>query len=67
MRIILNNTPEEIDADTLTIRELLHYKNYTFRLLVIKVNGKLVRREEYDTATVKEGDNVVVMHLVSGV
>ncbi len=66
MRIILNNTPEEIDADTLTIRELLHYKNYTFRLLVIKVNGKLVRREEYDTATVKEGDNVVVMHLVSG-
>jgi thiamine biosynthesis protein ThiS len=66
MRIILNSTPEEINADTLTINELLQYKNFTFRLLVIKINGKLVRREDYDTATVRDGDNVVVMHLVSG-
>jgi len=66
MRIILNSTSEEINADTLTIHELLQYKNFTFRLLVIKINGKLVRREDYDTATVRDGDNVVVMHLVSG-
>ena len=66
MRIILNSTSEEINADTLTINELLQYKNFTFRLLVIKINGKLVRREDYDTATVRDGDNVVVMHLVSG-
>ncbi len=66
MRIILNSTPEEINADTLTINELLQYKNFTFRLLVIKINDKLVRREDYDVATVRDGDNVVVMHLVSG-
>ncbi|HRZ22076.1 MAG TPA: sulfur carrier protein ThiS, partial [Bacteroidales bacterium] len=66
MRIILNNTEEEIIANTLTINELLRYKNFTFRLLVIKINGKLIRKEEYDTAVVRDGDNVVVMHLVSG-
>lgn len=66
MRIVLNNTEEEINAEALTINELLKYKNFTFRLLVIKINGKLVRREEYDAAVVRDGDNVVVMHLVSG-
>ncbi|MBP6979135.1 MAG: sulfur carrier protein ThiS [Bacteroidales bacterium] len=66
MHILLNNTPEEILAETLTINELLRYKNFTFRLLVIKVNGKLVRREDYDTTIVHDGDHVVVMHLVSG-
>ena len=66
MHIILNNTQEEIAAKSLTISELLKYKNFTFRLLVIKINGKLVKREEYDTAVVRDGDHVVVMHLVSG-
>ena len=66
MRIVLNNTLEEINADTLTVNELLQYKNFTFRLLVIKINGKLVKRQEYDTVTIKDGDNVIVMHLVSG-
>ncbi|HNS18412.1 MAG TPA: sulfur carrier protein ThiS [Bacteroidales bacterium] len=66
MRITLNTIPEEIDAEALTIRELLAYKNFTFRLLVIKVNGKLVRREDYDTVTVRDRDQVTVMHLVSG-
>jgi thiamine biosynthesis protein ThiS len=66
MQIILNNTEEKINTDSLTINELLKYKNFTFRLLVIKINGKLVKKEEYDTAVVRDGDNVVVMHLVSG-
>ncbi len=66
MRIILNNTEEEISANRLTISELLKYKNFTFRLLVIKINGKLVKREDYDVAVVRDGDHVVVMHLVSG-
>ncbi|MDD5507956.1 MAG: sulfur carrier protein ThiS [Bacteroidales bacterium] len=66
MRIILNNTEEEISANRLTISELLKYKNFTFRLLVIKINGKLVKREDYDAAVVRDGDHVVVMHLVSG-
>ena len=66
MRIILNNTEEDINLNSLTINELLKYKNFTFRLLVIKINGKLVKKDEYDTAVVRDGDNVVVMHLVSG-
>ena len=66
MEIVLNNRKEIIDKDSLTVQELLEYKNFTFRMLVIKINGKLIKKDEYSKAVIKEGDNVVVMHLVSG-
>ena len=66
MKITLNNNPETFKADKLTISELLKIKNYTFRMLIIKINGKLIKKDEYDTASVKDGDEVNVIHLISG-
>jgi len=66
MKIILNNNVENFVSDSLSITELLKEKNFTFKMLVIKVNEKLVKREEYDTFFVKNGDNVNVLHLISG-
>ena len=66
MKIILNNNPETFEADKLTISELLKIKNYTFRMLIIKINSKLVKKEDYDTAMISEGDDVNVLHLISG-
>ncbi len=66
MNIILNNRPESFTADKLTVNELLKVKNFTFRMLVIKINGKLIKKTEYDTSTISDGDEVMVMHLVSG-
>jgi sulfur carrier protein len=66
MKVILNNNPEEIEASELTINELLKLKKFTFKMLVVKINGKVVRKHEYDSATVKDGDNVTVLHLITG-
>ena len=66
MKIILNNTPEDFESDGMTINELLKVKNFTFKMLVIKINGILVAKTAYDTARVKEGDDVMVLHLISG-
>lgn len=66
MKIVLNNKEEIIDGNSLTINELLQIKKYTFKMLVIKVNGILVKKNEYDKATVKDGDDVMVLHLISG-
>ncbi len=66
MKITLNNRQEEFQKSSMTVRELLEEKNFTFKMLVIKINNKLVRKEEYDTAVVREGDNVIVLHLISG-
>ncbi len=66
MKIILNNKEEVIEGNILTINELLQIKKYTFKMLVIKVNGILVKKNEYDKITVKDGDDVMVLHLISG-
>ena len=65
MKIILNNREEEFDGDQLTITELLQLKKFTFKMLVIKVNGHLVKKSEHNTAIIKDGDDVMVLHLIS--
>ena len=66
MRITLNNRQEIIDAQKLTVQKLIDKKNFTFRLLVTKVNGKLVKRDERDKVEIKDGDNVAVIHMITG-
>ena len=66
MKIILNNREETFDQEKLTISELLVLKNFTFRMLVIKVNDRLLNRPEYEQTYIRDGDEVTVLHLVSG-
>jgi thiamine biosynthesis protein ThiS len=66
MNIILNNREESFNSESLTVRELLKEKNFTFKMLVVKINGTLVKKVEYDNAVINDGDNVIVLHLVSG-
>ena len=66
MKILLNNNPEEIKVDRLTVSGLLKYKNFTFKMLVIRINGVLVKKTDYETAMISDGDDVHVLHLISG-
>lgn len=66
MRIMLNNIPEEFDREIMTVNDLLREKNFTFKLLVTRVNDVLVKKEERDTTYIHDGDNVIVLHLISG-
>jgi len=67
MKITLNNRPEIIpEKEEMTVQELINYKNFSFHMLVTKVNDELVRKEERDKVKIKDGDNVVILHLISG-
>lgn len=66
MKIVLNNREEVFECDGMTVSELLRYKSFTFKMLVIKINGILVRKADYESATVRDGDEVQVLHLISG-
>ena len=66
MDIILNNNKESFEADTLSITELLALKKFTFKMLIIKINGTLVKQENYSSSFIKDGDDVMVLHLISG-
>ncbi len=66
MTITLNNRSESFDFEQLTISEILKIKKFTFKALVIKINKELIRKYQYDTAVVKNGDKVDIIHLISG-
>lgn len=66
MKILLNNRKETIETDNVTVNELLKLKNFTWKMLVIKINGKVIKRHEYDSIQIKEGDDVAVIHLITG-
>ncbi len=66
MKITLNNNNEEFNADQLSVSEIMEMKKFTFKLLVVKLNDKLVGKEKYKETYVKNGDNLVILHLISG-
>ncbi|MFO7755855.1 MAG: sulfur carrier protein ThiS [Bacteroidales bacterium] len=66
MKITLNNRPEEFDGDSMTVTEMLERKKFSFRMRIIKINGKLVKKQDYDKAVIKDGDDVQMLYLMSG-
>ncbi len=66
MRFLLNNREEESVMDVLSVSDLLEFKKYTFRLRIIKINGTLISKEEYDSTIIRDGDNVQIIYLMSG-
>ncbi len=66
MEILLNNRKESIDKDEVSLAELIQIKNFTFKLLVTKINGALVRKDERAEAPVRDGDEVNILHMISG-
>ncbi len=66
MKIVLNNKAIEFPSEQITVKGLLRAMNYTFPLIVIKVNGELVKKENYDKVQLHKGDKVDAIHLISG-
>jgi thiamine biosynthesis protein ThiS len=58
---------ETIDwEENLTVVRVLKIMNYTFKMIVVKVNGELVKKEDYDTKIIPEGAEVQIIHLIAG-
>lgn len=67
MVITLNNRKEDIpDRERLSVQELLDLKRFTFKFLVVRINGKPVKPDDYEAAMIQDGDEVMVLHLISG-
>lgn len=67
MTITLNNRNETFpEYDQLTIQQLLEVKNFSYKMLLVRINDTTVKREDYDTTVIKNGDKVAVIHLMTG-
>ncbi len=50
----------------MTIQDLIRKLNFTFPMLVVTVNGKVVMKDQWDTYEVKDGDMVRILHMIAG-
>jgi sulfur carrier protein len=66
MKILLNNRDEEFASDTISVRELLELKKFSFKMRIIKINGVLILKDKYESTIINDGDNVQMIYLMSG-
>jgi sulfur carrier protein len=66
MKILLNNREEEFVSDTISVREMLELKKFSFKMRIIKINGVLILKDKYDSTIIHDGDNVQMIYLMSG-
>lgn len=66
MKLILNNRDVTFEAETLTMADIMEIKKFTFKKIIVKVNGAIIEPVGYANTQIKENDNVVVLHLLAG-
>ena len=65
MRVILNGDEREF-PDALTLAQLVEQLGMKADRLAVELNRQIVRREQWATTQLHEGDKIEVVHFVGG-
>ncbi len=67
MNLTINGKGENLTGDGLSVSRLLVLKNVTFPQMVsVQLNGKFVKQDQYDSAILKEKDNIEFLYFMGG-
>jgi len=66
MQIKVNGNKQSFDDEQLNVVELLERMKYTSPGIVVKHNGVLINEDAFEKACIKDGDEVLVIHLFAG-
>jgi sulfur carrier protein len=66
MKKIIVNSTEIAWEENMNIDRILLVMKYTFKMIIVKVNGDLVKKVNYHSFIVPENADVKVIHLMSG-
>jgi thiamine biosynthesis protein ThiS len=50
----------------LTVQDVLDALKFSFRMIVVKINGQVVLRSDFATTEVPDGAEMQAIHLISG-
>ena len=53
-------------VDNESVKDLLKRMKYTFPNVVVKINGELVKRNEFPNTVVPDSSKISVIHMISG-
>ena len=63
--IQVNNRPLEF-FEGLTVKKLFEIMNYTFPNITVKINDRFIPKSKYHSTYIKDGDNVLALHMFGG-
>lgn len=66
MTITVNDQPQSWAEGSLTVRQVLARMNFTFPMIVVRIDGQLVLKADYDSTVVPDGARMDAIHLISG-
>lgn len=66
MKVLLNRNEFVTEAQALSVAELLKVNGLPTVGVAVAVNGKVVRKADWDATALSEGDNVTVITAVCG-
>ena len=64
--MLLNNREFEHYEGNMTISDVIEIMRFTYPRLVVKVNGRLIQKNDYDSTILNENDDVKIHHLLAG-
>jgi sulfur carrier protein len=50
----------------ITVNSILEVLKFTFPMIIVSVNGKVIPKSKYEMATIEDNDEVKVIHLIAG-
>ena len=67
MRKTIEVNKETVEwEESMTVDRILEIMKYSFKMIVVKVNGELIKKENYTSKIIPEGADVQVIHLIAG-
>ena len=64
--IRVNNQYDVEYRPGMTVQDVLNALKFSFRMIVVKVDGQVVLRKDFATTEVPDGAEVQAIHLISG-
>jgi thiamine biosynthesis protein ThiS len=65
MQIVINGERREI-VGPVTVKTLLEQLELDSRRVAVEINQRILKRVEFDTVSVSDGDQLEVVHFVGG-
>jgi len=53
-------------VDNETVEQLLKRMKYTFPLVVVKINEKVIPKKDFQITNIPDNSKIVVLHMISG-
>ena len=65
MQVYINGEPKEL-ADNASLAEVISHLDFPVTRIAVELNRSVIRRANWETTIVQEGDRLEIVHFVGG-